>query len=545
MIRSPTTTSTEETYRRDYQKTEILYGAKDAVGRGVEFMKNVRERMDISFDHRAPSIVTELAEYRDGYKDILRRGGKIRCLTDITKDNLPFCKKLLDLVSELRHFSGLNGGIAVNGTEYMATTALREARPLAMVIYSNVEELVEQGQSIFDALWNSAVPAGQRIRELEEGSEVEYIEVVRDPTKARDLIIQFTKSIQREAEIVLPVSESAARLARLGVWEDLIRASNAGSRIRVISPISDINSEIFDDVSRRSTVKILKGEASPTGLFIIDGKRFLRGDMRDHTAMDTVDSIGTVVHSNSMVEQLSTFFELLWKQAELYGDLLDYNAMQNEFIAVAAHELRTPVQPILGLAQILKTKAVDEETRMMLDVIIKNANRLIRLEENILDVARMEGHALNLKKQRLNVQEIIMDALEIYNGQAKEKNIVIKTKHPAMDLYVWADRNRIMQVLSNLLSNAIKFTRDGTIVIEVREIIEGSKKAVITVNDTGKGIDPQILPRLFTKFTTKSEDGTGLGLFICRGIVEAHGGTIWAGNRIDSGASFNFSIPSS
>ncbi|HEY3525743.1 MAG TPA: hypothetical protein VGK47_06080 [Nitrososphaeraceae archaeon] len=150
-------------------KSEILYGVENAVGRGVYFMSNVKQRMDIFFDHRAPSIVVDIAEYRNGYTSIRKRGGKIRAFTEITKDNIRYCKKLMGLVDELRHLDGVRGGMAVSESEYMATTLLQEAKPLTQVIYSNVKEVVEQGQYIFDTLWNAAIPAEQKIREVEEG----------------------------------------------------------------------------------------------------------------------------------------------------------------------------------------------------------------------------------------------------------------------------------------------------------------------------------------------------------------------------------------
>jgi two-component system sensor histidine kinase VicK len=122
--------------------------------------------MDICFDHRAPSIVVENEEYSNGYIDIRKRGAKIRAFTEIKKDNIHYCKKLMKLVDELRHLDGVKGGIAVSEREYMATTVLEETKPLTQVIYSNVKEVVEQGQYIFDTLWNQAISAEQRIREI-------------------------------------------------------------------------------------------------------------------------------------------------------------------------------------------------------------------------------------------------------------------------------------------------------------------------------------------------------------------------------------------
>src|SRR5918911_3291748 len=128
------------------RSSEILYGAENAVGRGVQFMQNVQKKMDIFFDHNAPSIVINIEEYKNGYIDIRKRGGKIRAFTEITKENISYCKDLIKLVDELRHLDGVKGGVAVSESEYMATTILEESKPLTEVIYSNVKEVVEQGQ---------------------------------------------------------------------------------------------------------------------------------------------------------------------------------------------------------------------------------------------------------------------------------------------------------------------------------------------------------------------------------------------------------------
>ncbi len=178
------------------QKTsEILYGADKAVKRGVQFMRNVREKMDIFFDHKAPSIVIDLEEYRNGYIDIRRRGSKIRAFTEITKENIQYCKELIKIVDELRHLDGVKGGLAVSELEYMATTVLEESKPLTMVIYSNVREVVEQGQYLFDTLWRSAIPAEKKIKEIEEGEVIRYeTRIVENPDEVIKEIGRITAS---------------------------------------------------------------------------------------------------------------------------------------------------------------------------------------------------------------------------------------------------------------------------------------------------------------------------------------------------------------
>lgn len=237
-----------------------------------------------------------------------------------------------------------------------------------------------------------------------------------------------------------------------------------------------------------------------------------------------------------------------------------HDKMQKEFINIAAHELRTPIQPIIGLSEVLRSKkgsysvgGLENQQQMhdeFLDVIIRNAKRLGRLTQDILDITKIESQSLMLNKEKFNLNQLISDAVEDYRNQlAKEntdgKNIQLEIVSNEA-LWVEADRTRIHQVLSNLLSNAIKFTIEGTIsVITERK----DNEIFVSVSDVGTGTHSEILPKLFTKFTTKSNTGTGLGLYISKSIVEAHGGRIWAKNNADSnmeqvGATFTFSIPS-
>jgi signal transduction histidine kinase len=232
--------------------------------------------------------------------------------------------------------------------------------------------------------------------------------------------------------------------------------------------------------------------------------------------------------------------------AEANEQLKVHDKMQKEFINVAAHELRTPIQPILGLTQILYNKIKNDEQRGILDVIIRNARRLCDLTENILDVTKIESHSLQLKKERFRLNEKIVNVInEVTNqAEARSNDAVQILFEPKGDLFVDGDQVRIYQVISNLLNNAIKFTKEGYITIST-EKDKDRQNVVVTVKDTGIGIDPEILPKLFTKFTTRSNKGTGLGLFISKSIVESHGGKIWAENNSDGnrGATFYFSIP--
>ena len=233
-----------------------------------------------------------------------------------------------------------------------------------------------------------------------------------------------------------------------------------------------------------------------------------------------------------------------------YDKLKEADKAQKEFINVAAHELRTPIQPVIGLSDILHSKIKDSKQRELLDVVIRNAKRLQRLSEDILDVTRIESQTLILNKEKFNLNDIISNAIQDHKNEIEKTNGNLKLLYKSNDyeddnIFVEADRTRLSQVISNLIRNAIKFTKEGIILITARkDNSNNNNQVIISVKDTGSGIDPEILPRLFSKFATKSFEGTGLGLFISKSIIEDHGGRIWAENNADGkGATFSFSIP--
>lgn len=221
--------------------------------------------------------------------------------------------------------------------------------------------------------------------------------------------------------------------------------------------------------------------------------------------------------------------------------------LQKEFINMAAHELRTPIQPILGLADVLLDKTSDPHQSQLLEVIMRNARRLQRLSGDILDVSKIESSSLKLSKTPMELNEVIQTVINDFeNGSKLERNKNVKIFfQPKNSIIVSVDKDRISQVLSNLLNNALKFTKKGTVMININLDEDKNNKAVkVTIQDTGIGITQELMPHLFSKFVTSSYNGTGLGLFISKGIIEAHGGRIWAENNSNGvGASFSFSLP--
>ncbi|HKI08749.1 MAG TPA: hypothetical protein VKA09_10165, partial [Nitrososphaeraceae archaeon] len=293
----------------DINKSEILYGVENAVGRGVYFMLNVKRRMDIFFDYKAPSIVVDIAEYRDGYIDIKRRGGKIRAFTEITKDNVRYCKELMKLVDELRHLDGVRGGIAVSESEYMATTLLQEAKPLTQVIYSNVKEVVEQGQYIFDTLWNAATPAEQRIREIEEGVTHYETKLIQDQDK---IINEVVRIIQSSNEFSICATAGGMQFAYNYLLNELEDRHKKGEHkgIRYISTINGDNLELAKKLIDYG-VQLKHVNNLPPLSFGVSDKE-MGATIENLEDRDTVRSL-LVSNEPLYIKHFASIFEELWR----------------------------------------------------------------------------------------------------------------------------------------------------------------------------------------------------------------------------------------
>ena len=581
------------------EKTEVIVGLENATNAVSQFISKTDRKMSSCLDATGPSIILRAELYNKGLIDLKNRGIIVRQITEITKENIDYCKQLMKMVDELRHLDGVRGNFAVSDTEYIVITAVLQQQaqqPVSQLIYSNIKGVVEAQQTVFDTLWNKAIPAEQKIKEIEEGIEPEFLNVISDHTKAQDLYIDLAKSIQKEALFLLADSKAMIRADRLGIVDYLIKASSEkGANIKIICPLTKDNSNIIAKMREKApSIKILDGGSSHSGILLVDNERFLRFELKKPRAEEFSQAIGFVVYSNSKVSIDSTksFFELLWNERLINEELKIHDKMQNEFINIAAHELRTPIQPILGLSDILSSKIKDSQQLELLDAVIRNAKRLQRLTEDILDVTKIESQTLRLNKQWFNLNEVTSNVVKDYKNQTKNSNRNINLVYEESDdnnnknegkkwpplqqqqqreqeqqqqandsssiMLIKADKSRIIQVISNLLSNAVKFTKqDGTITIAIKKKEEDNKynnntsmgvvvveNAFVTIKDNGEGIHPDILPRLFTKFASKSYEGTGLGLFISKSIIEAHGGRIWAENNPDGrGATFSFSLP--
>ncbi len=707
---------------RSKQKTSIYYKPYHVINTVIEFIYKSGVRIDACVDYTRPSLIFEIAALKKAFVDAKNRGIKLRYVTEITGDNVSYCKELINTINiDLRHVDGIKGNFYVSENEYVApATFHHKGKPASHIIYSNVKEIVDHQQYVFESFWTRAIPAQQRIKEIEEGvihyqtkivdnpdeiikeiskltadsnelatclapgglqyshnhffdikkklldkqkkgqhkgiryitnigkeniqlvklymeqgiqikhiknlpamsfgvsdkeiavtienmeggtpirslllsneplylkhfsstfeglwkngtdvidriREIEQgvepsdIEIIENPREAMKRAQQIIRLAKHEVLRIYPSLNTFRRHVRIGMIDLIQEVLKNGAKVRILIPadedqISQILDEVVVESPQLEIRSIDKSLQTQMGVIVVDRKESLIVELRDDTKENYYDAAGLAAYSNSRPIALSyvSIFESLWKQGELYEQLKAYNIMQRDFINIAAHELRTPIQPILGLSQVVSPR-VGEEEREHMRVIIRNAKRLQRLTENILDVTKIDNHSLKLQKERFNLIDLISRIVQDFRNQIDNPNLQLvcqfeEKQEDKNDLtFVRADKSRLIQVISNLLSNAIKFTKEGIISVNVEKQVKEKEKgirqdeAIITVRDVGVGIDSKLLDRLFSKFATKSFAGTGLGLFISKSIVEAHGGRIWAENNSDGkGATFIFTLP--
>jgi signal transduction histidine kinase len=503
----------------------------------------------------------------DAFKEILdlHRGGKhagIRWVTKIEdiEDSrlLEVIKTFMQLGMQIKHVTTIPPmSFGVSEKEMGVTVEnMRGGSLNASAIFSSEPAIVEQFAAIFEELWNRGINAKERIEEIESQTKT-FIDIIENPAEIQKRYQALVASATQQILLFLPTTTAYRREEKIGIFESLEEAVARGANIRILLPTDkEIEEKIQQKIKLKKGIEIRKIKTSITTearskILIVDNRTYLMVELKDNSKETFVEAVGSAIISNSKSTILSyvTMFDSLWRQAELYEKLEAHDRMQKEFINIAAHELRTPTQAILGYSELLQDDS-GEHTADMLKALTRNAYRLQRLITDILDIARIESGTLILEIESVNLTDLITTAIGDAKNQVKisSKSIEISYFHKQIqdaqqkkDLIVDADKDRILQVLSNLLSNALKFTKEGSIAVTTEKV---ENEVIVKIKDSGSGIDREIFPNLFERFVSKSEKGTGLGLFISKNIILAHGGRIWAENNPDGiGAMFAFSLP--
>jgi signal transduction histidine kinase len=549
------------------KEIKLLQNVEEILIKGKEILET---SVDYSACFRPSGLRLVYNNYFDVYEKIMERYRKgdhdgIRLVTSIDKDSVDLVRAFLKIGVQVRHVKNLPPlDFSVSDKDMVATILKSDYGEMNQnLLVSNEAAYLGHFASIFEELWKGGVEAESRINAIEEGVDSEGIEIIQNPTEILNLRQRLIKSAQEEILMVYPASLEYVHLPgektqTISLMELLKESVHRGVKVRIVASKEDSLQEtlriLVSEISEQYREKLIELRymepqlQTKVSVVVVDKVFSLAIELKDYTRQSsTLVKMGLATYSNSKATVLSyvSFFETLWKQTDMYEQLKVHDRMQKEFINIAAHELRNPIQPLVLSSESLKGSMPDEER---ISIVIRNAKKLQMLANEILDITKIESKTLKLNKEKVNVNEIIVHSLkDLLNHQTIAEGKVNLIFEPGgEDIFVEADRDRLGQVVSNLLNNSVKFTHEGTISIVARKLAD-AKEVVVSIKDTGSGIDPEILPRLFSKFVTKSDaGGTGLGLFICKSIVEAHGGKIWAeNNRSGKGATFSFSLPAS
>ncbi|MGC2571773.1 MAG: histidine kinase dimerization/phospho-acceptor domain-containing protein, partial [Candidatus Nitrosopolaris sp.] len=660
------------------ERTEVLYGTDNVINNELRFFSETKIRIDTCMDYTRPALAIGTKAIRKSFVEAKRKGVQLRYLTEITNDNLCYCKEIMSMVDEVRHLDGIKGNFMISESEYLAPiTSRHKIKPADTIIFSNVKEIVEHQQYVFHTFWDKAIPAVQKIREIEEGivhydtriindsqqiikeihrliadsnelysclttGGIEYsynhffetkklldrqkkgehkgikvitiidesnkklakilvdagieikhvknlppisftlsdkeiaviiekreaggltqslllsnepayvhfhsifeelwknginavdrikdieagadladIEVIQSSSRAGALYLELVKNAKEEILFIFPSSTALVRQEKLGAVPLAIEAAKKrGAKVRILVPYSK---EVEDrvklmeaELGRRpiynASIDVRYTEQTSgtmATILVVDRKVSLVMELRDDSTTTFDEAIGLSTYSNSKAGVLSyvAIFENLWVLTELYKQVKEANErltlhdkMQQEFINVAAHELRTPIQPILTTVGLLHSKKGHVSNQQMddsLEMIHRNAQRLKRLAEDILDVTKIETQSLILNKERLNLNDVVISTIKDVKNQIQDRwggEAQISYESKGDDtIFIQADRYRISQLIANLVSNALKFVKPHvglvSISIDKKEdvVAVGQQVALVNVKDNGTG----------------------------------------------------------
>jgi len=343
------------------EKTEVIYGAENIINDTLERLSAAKESVDNCIDSTAPSMfVVPNHPVTRAFRDLKERGIRLRFIAEITKDNIGYCKELMKICSELRHLDEVKGNFGlVDGIYYRASAKAGKSSPPPLLISTTLRAFVEQQQYFFEMLWKKAIPAKQRMREIEEGQEREFIETIQDPSEIIGVGYRLIRAAKDEILIIFHTANALLRQEKSGGIDLLVEnATTYKTLVKILVPIEDKITDTIQRLEKINGIQIRNIEPTMQTrmtILVVDRTYSLVVELKDDTKDNLEEAIGLATYSNSKSTVLSyvSIFDTLWKQSELREELLIHSMAQKEFINIAAHELRNPIQPILGLSDVL------------------------------------------------------------------------------------------------------------------------------------------------------------------------------------------------
>src|SRR5215467_1881611 len=558
----------------------------------MRFFSNTRGRIDTCMNYTL-HLAIGIEHIKNAFLDAKSRGARLRYLTEITIDNISYCRMLRKIVDDLRHLDGMKGNFMISESEYLAPIILEKGKIASQLIYSNVRQIVEQQQYMFETLWSKAIPSEQRIREIEEGVQpvstrilededqiikemkrldysatrlsvcsgfggmqmsykylfdsfvnvldkhqkgedevmrwiinidkenlnlvkvflnagiqirhikqmppmsfgvsdkqmgatiekmeggkmiqtflssneplyinhfnslfeeiwkngidakvkikaieegvdLEEIEMIQDPVEIQKLTFSLIQTAKEEILVMFSTANSFHRQEQLGGIQLLKEAAmERGVKIRILTPEDELILESARNMLQQEShqsyenigIKYIQPHLqTKVSILIVDKKYSLAIDLKDDTKQTSIEAIGLATYSRSQstVSCYAAIFESLWIQTELYQKLKESEEVKDDFVHIAAHELRTPIQPILVLTQLLRSEVNNVKQQEILEITIRNAKRLQRLTNDILDVTKIEARTLELYTEDFNLNDVVINAInDITLGTGSLKN---------------------------------------------------------------------------------------------------------------------------
>jgi two-component system, OmpR family, sensor histidine kinase VicK len=425
----------------------------------------------------------------------------------------------------------------------------------------NIKNFIGNKQFVFDTFWDKAIPTSDEIQELKNNKPSKpCLKVIKNPEEAITTAINLVQSAEDEVLLLFSSANAFYRRMVLGdgflILQRLQNTAKGNITVRILTPF---DKKIVDVVNRLKTkavhIKYLPEALYLTVTFLIADRKFsMTAELVNDYTESPADSLGlsTFSNSKSTVLYYISMFENLWKQSDLYEkveylyeQLKNANESQIQFIKETAHAISNPVQPILGLAEVMLSNKNLEPDHIedLLKIIIKNAKKIKFFTDNILETALIDSQRLTLNKEEFDLVESVKDLLKDLKSQIRDKKVSLILKCKEDSILLVADKFRLNQVFLNIINNAINIVQEGEIIVFLEK--QDNYTVLVRIIDNGPGIPSNIKEELFTKFVTGSKSGIGLGLYICKNIIEKHSGKIWAenNNNNDKGSTFAFSLP--
>ncbi|MFY9872070.1 MAG: hypothetical protein WAK17_20360 [Candidatus Nitrosopolaris sp.] len=307
------------------ERTEIIRGSENVIDAGLKFISNAKTKIDSCVDYTRPALAIDIESISKSLADIKAKGVRLRVLTEITAENISDCKHLTTLVDELRHADGIKGSFYISEWEYLAPAIFHEEGKVAsQMIYSNVRELVEHQQYVFDTLWNKSMPSQEKIKAIENGIQPHFTEIIRDTHQILKLAVEFGISAREELLVLFSTARAFYRNYKLGhhrLAEEM--AIQHGVKFRVLTPFDDSIKELVQDVAKYADIRYIPEELqTKITIAIIDRKVSHVIEVKDDTKDSFFEAIGLATFSNSpsTVASYVSIFETLWKQSGMYEE---------------------------------------------------------------------------------------------------------------------------------------------------------------------------------------------------------------------------------